>query len=137
MHLHCQRCGKGVMWGHNVSHAKNRITKIWKPNLQVAHVMVDAPLRQGFEGRGIRQRVMLCTRCVKVLNKMKPHFAPADAKAKAGGKASPSAKASGDKSRGEEVVASVPVEPVKEEKPKKEKAKKKKTAKPKAKKVMG
>ena len=96
MHLHCQRCGKGVMWGHNVSHAKNRITKIWKPNLQVAHVMVDAPLRQGFEGRGIRQRVMLCTRCVKLLNKMK--VVQAELK----------------------VEKVVPVEQVKEEKPKKE-----------------
>lgn len=29
----CANCGKGVMYGHNVSHAKNRTRRIFKPNL--------------------------------------------------------------------------------------------------------
>ena len=31
--MKCDNCGKGVMYGHNVSHAKNRTRKIFKPNL--------------------------------------------------------------------------------------------------------
>ncbi len=29
----CDLCGKGVMYGHNVSHAKNRTRRIFRPNL--------------------------------------------------------------------------------------------------------
>lgn len=67
MALICERCGKKVMRGHNVSHAKNRTNRVWRPNLQVARVMVDGP--SAGSGRGVRRRVMLCTRCVKVLNR--------------------------------------------------------------------
>lgn len=29
----CDLCGKGVMYGHNVSHAKNRTPRLFRPNL--------------------------------------------------------------------------------------------------------
>lgn len=45
--LKCDNCGKGVMYGHNVSHAKNRTRKIFKPNLHVY--------------KGMR----LCTKCLR------------------------------------------------------------------------
>jgi large subunit ribosomal protein L28 len=51
----CFNCGKGVMYGHNVSHAKNRTRKIFKPNLHSARIIVG----------GTAKRVRLCTKCVR------------------------------------------------------------------------
>jgi large subunit ribosomal protein L28 len=51
----CFNCGKGVMYGHNVSHAKNRTRKIFKPNLHTARIIVG----------GTAKRVRLCTKCVR------------------------------------------------------------------------
>ncbi len=52
----CFNCGKGIMVGHNVSHAKNRTRKVFKPNLHVAKIMV--------EGRSMSVR--LCTKCLRM-----------------------------------------------------------------------
>jgi len=60
--LKCFNCGKGVMYGHNVSHAKNRTRKIFKPNLHSAKIMVG----------GVNKRVKLCTKCLRSLRKS-PH----------------------------------------------------------------
>ncbi len=57
----CYNCGKGVMYGHNVSHAKNRTRKIFKPNLHSARVFVD----------GSYKRVKLCTKCLRQLRGQK------------------------------------------------------------------
>ena len=57
MALRCENCGKGVMYGHNVSHAKNRTRKIFKPNLHSARV---------FDGTTAK-RVKLCTKCLRSL----------------------------------------------------------------------
>ena len=43
------------MYGHNVSHAKNRTRKIFKPNLHSARIIVG----------GTAKRVRLCTKCVR------------------------------------------------------------------------
>jgi large subunit ribosomal protein L28 len=43
------------MYGHNVSHAKNRTRKIFKPNLHSARIIVG----------GTAKRVKLCTKCVR------------------------------------------------------------------------
>jgi large subunit ribosomal protein L28 len=51
----CFNCGKGVMYGHNVSHAKNRTRKIFKPNLHAARIIVG----------GTAKKVKLCTKCVR------------------------------------------------------------------------
>lgn len=58
----CYNCGKGIMVGHNVSHAKNRTRKIFKPNLHSARVIVD----------GTSMRVRLCTKCLRLVKNPKP-----------------------------------------------------------------
>jgi large subunit ribosomal protein L28 len=55
MALVCFNCGKGIMYGHNVSHAKNRTRKIFKPNLHSARIIVG----------GTAKKVRLCTKCIR------------------------------------------------------------------------
>ena len=50
----CFVCDKGVAFGNNVSHANNRTRRVWKPNLQVARVVVDGKIK----------KVKVCTRCL-------------------------------------------------------------------------
>ena len=54
---HCQYCHRGVAYGNAVSHAKNRLKRLFKPNLQKLKVL----------RKGISIRVTLCTRCIKRL----------------------------------------------------------------------
>ena len=60
MAMKCESCGKGVMYGHNVSHAKNRTRKIFKPNLHTSRVVV--------EGRSMKKK--LCTKCLRMYKKV-------------------------------------------------------------------
>ncbi len=53
----CHNCGKGIMVGHEVSHAKNRTRKVFKPNLHPAKITVG----------GTSMRVKLCTKCLRQL----------------------------------------------------------------------
>ncbi len=57
--MKCDNCGKGIMIGHNVSHAKNRTRRIFKPNLHKARIWM---------GSGYR-RMKLCTKCLRILKK--------------------------------------------------------------------
>ena len=57
MALICQNCGKGIGYGHAVSHAKNRVRRIFKPNLQKLKVLRN----------GIVVRVKMCTNCIQRL----------------------------------------------------------------------
>lgn len=50
----CYVCEKGVAHGNNVSHANNKTRRTWKPNLQVARIVV--------EGKTVKVKV--CTRCL-------------------------------------------------------------------------
>jgi large subunit ribosomal protein L28 len=50
----CYVCGKGVAFGNNVSHANNKVRRVWKPNLQVARILVD----------GKPTKIRVCTRCL-------------------------------------------------------------------------
>ena len=50
----CYVCGKGVAFGNNVSHANNKTRRVWKPNLQVARILVNGKVT----------RVKVCTRCL-------------------------------------------------------------------------
>ena len=59
MAFKCDNCGKGVMYGHNVSHAKNRTRRLFKPNLHAARVVID----------GIGKRLRLCTKCLRMVKK--------------------------------------------------------------------
>ena len=59
MALRCFNCDKGVMYGHNVSHAKNRTNRLFKPNLHYARIVHD----------GTSMRVRLCTKCLRLLKR--------------------------------------------------------------------
>ena len=50
----CYSCDKGVAYGNNVSHANNKTRRTWKPNLQVARVVIDGRI----------QKIKVCTRCL-------------------------------------------------------------------------
>jgi large subunit ribosomal protein L28 len=50
----CFTCGKGVAFGNNVSHANNKTRRVWKPNLQVARVVIDGKIT----------KVKVCTKCL-------------------------------------------------------------------------
>ena len=55
----CEYCHKGVGYGHAVSHAKNRVRRVFKPNLQKLKVT----------RAGISLQVRWCTSCIKRLKK--------------------------------------------------------------------
>jgi large subunit ribosomal protein L28 len=50
----CFVCDKGVAHGNSVSHANNRTRRVWRPNLQVARVVVDGKIT----------KIKVCTRCL-------------------------------------------------------------------------
>ena len=50
----CYTCRKGIAFGNNVSHANNRTRRTWKPNLQVARIVI----------KGKITKVKVCTRCL-------------------------------------------------------------------------
>lgn len=57
----CQLCGKGIQYGHNVSHSKRRTRRIFKPNLHRARVLVGQSMK----------KMLLCTKCLRS-TKVKP-----------------------------------------------------------------
>lgn len=59
MAMICDNCQKGIMYGHKVSHAKNRSNRTWKPNLHKKRVVV--------EGRAMNLK--LCTKCIRLFGK--------------------------------------------------------------------
>lgn len=59
MAMKCENCGKGVMYGHAVSHAKNRTKRLFLPNLHFVKVNIA----------GRMKRTRLCTKCSRMLKK--------------------------------------------------------------------
>jgi large subunit ribosomal protein L28 len=55
----CELCGKGVAFGHNVSHSNRKTNRRWLPNVQKTIVFVN----------GARRRIYACTRCMRTLRK--------------------------------------------------------------------
>ena len=51
----CDVCGKGTLYGNNVSHAHNLTKRIWNPNLQRVRALV----------KGQVQNLDVCTRCLR------------------------------------------------------------------------
>ena len=51
----CALCGKGPRSGNNVSHAKNRTKRTFKPNVQKVRAIIDGTVR----------RIRVCTSCLK------------------------------------------------------------------------
>jgi large subunit ribosomal protein L28 len=60
MAMKCMSCGKGVMYGHNVSHSKRRTPRTFKPNLHSARVKTTT----GYV------RLKLCTKCLRTFKKI-------------------------------------------------------------------
>jgi len=54
---YCTNCHKGISYGHAVSHAKNRVRRFFRPNIQKIKLLRN----------GISIRVKLCTSCIKTL----------------------------------------------------------------------
>ena len=57
----CQICGKGVSYGHNVSHSKRHTNRRWMPNVQKTTIAIE----------GVPVSVRICTRCLRTLQKTK------------------------------------------------------------------
>lgn len=55
----CEICGKGPMFGHNVSHSKRATNRIFRPNIQRKRIMIDGQFR----------RLHICTRCLRTLSR--------------------------------------------------------------------
>lgn len=66
----CANCSKGVMYGHNVSHAKNRTRKIFKPNLHKSRILIGTN----------RKTVKLCTKCLRMFKRMESGMVKSTAK---------------------------------------------------------
>jgi len=66
----CDKCGRGVDYGHNVSHAKNRTRRLRLPNLHRASVLVD--------GKKVKMR--LCTKCLRAADRPKREEKKVEAK---------------------------------------------------------
>jgi large subunit ribosomal protein L28 len=55
----CVLCGKGVVFGHNVSHSNRKTNRRWLPNIQKTSVLVN----------GTSRRINACTRCIRTIRK--------------------------------------------------------------------
>ncbi len=55
----CELCGKKPGFGHNVSHSNRKTNRKFKPNVQHVTLLVN----------GVRQRMRICTRCLRTLYK--------------------------------------------------------------------
>jgi large subunit ribosomal protein L28 len=51
----CEICGKGVLFGHRISHSHIRTKRRWLPNVHRMRIRV--------QGRAVRANV--CTKCLK------------------------------------------------------------------------
>ena len=51
----CCMCGKGVAFGHNVSHSNRKTNRTWKPNIRKVKAVVD----------GSHVTVSVCSRCLR------------------------------------------------------------------------
>ena len=55
----CEVCGKGVTFGHNVSHSNRKTNRAWKPNIRKVKVVEN----------GTPKTVSICSRCLRTLKK--------------------------------------------------------------------
>ncbi len=59
MAMLCDYCGRGIMYGNLVSHAKNRTKRTFKPNLHTKRVKIGTRT----------MKAKLCSSCIKLLKK--------------------------------------------------------------------
>jgi large subunit ribosomal protein L28 len=55
----CSVCGKGVVFGQNVSHSNRKTNRCWKPNIRKVKVVEN----------GTPKTVSICSRCLRTLKK--------------------------------------------------------------------
>ena len=55
----CSMCGKGVVFGHTVSHSNRKCNRTWKPNIRRVKAVVD----------GTNQTIYVCSRCLRTQKK--------------------------------------------------------------------
>ncbi len=51
----CDLCGKGVVFGHNVSHSNRKTNRAWKPNIRRVKAVVN----------GGNKTINVCSRCLR------------------------------------------------------------------------
>jgi large subunit ribosomal protein L28 len=51
----CDICGKGVQFGHNVSHSNKKTNAAWKPNIKKVRVTESGRVSNKY----------VCTRCIR------------------------------------------------------------------------
>lgn len=51
----CEVCGKGPVYGNNVSHANNKTRRRWNPNLQSVRAVT----------KGGVKKIRVCSRCLR------------------------------------------------------------------------
>jgi len=51
----CEICGKGVSFGHNVSHSNRKTNRTWKPNIRRVKTIVG----------GAHKTVYVCSHCLR------------------------------------------------------------------------
>ena len=51
----CELCGKGVTFGHNVSHSNRKTNRTWKPNIRRVKAVVSGSVKT----------VYVCSRCLR------------------------------------------------------------------------
>jgi large subunit ribosomal protein L28 len=51
----CEVCGKGPLFGKQISHAHNVSNRRWNPNLQRIRVLIGGKVK----------KMYVCTRCIK------------------------------------------------------------------------
>ncbi|CDC61210.1 50S ribosomal protein L28 [Clostridium sp. CAG:448] len=51
----CCICGKGVVFGHNVSHSNRKTNRSWKPNIRKVKVVEN----------GTSRTIDICSRCLR------------------------------------------------------------------------
>ena len=54
----CDVCGKGPVFGHNISHSHRRTNRRWTPNIQKVRAFVGAAGKTP-------KRLNVCTSCIK------------------------------------------------------------------------
>jgi large subunit ribosomal protein L28 len=63
MAARCDICGKGPLFGNNVSHAHNITKRRWNPNLQRVRAII----------KGAHKRARVCTACIRTGRVIKSH----------------------------------------------------------------
>lgn len=59
----CEICGKGTLFGNNVSHSNKKTPRTWKANIQKKKIVIN----------GIVEYIHICTKCLKA-GKLEEHL---------------------------------------------------------------